>query len=92
MGFKSKANTRIWCQAVEGELSPELEKKLEQELAEVEAFDLLQSPAAFGLEIKLFGQSPEKFPEFPDVWLEAAKSSGAPLSPPDDLFKVIWPD
>jgi hypothetical protein len=77
---------------VDGEIPAELIKKLERELAAVEAFDLLKSPAAFGLEVKLFGQSPEKFPEFPDVWLEAAKNSGAPLSPPDDLFKIIWPD
>jgi tetratricopeptide (TPR) repeat protein len=92
VGFKSKVQTRIWCQPVEGELPPEFVQKLEDELAAVPAFDLLKAPAAFGLEIKLFGQSPDRFPEFPDVWLEAAKTNSVPLSPPDDLFKIIWPD
>ena len=92
VGFQSKTKTRIWCQPVEGELPAELLKQLEQELAAVDAFDLLQSPAAFGLEINLRGQTPEEFPEFPDTWLEAAKTNDVPLSPPDELFKIIWPD
>jgi hypothetical protein len=92
VGFQSKTKTRVWCQAVEGELPPELLKQLEQELTAVEAFDLLKSPAAFGLEVNLLGQSPAKFPEFPDPWLEAAKANDVPLSPPDELFKIIWPE
>jgi hypothetical protein len=92
VGFRSKSKTRIWCQVVEGTLPAGLQEKLEQELAAVEAFDLPQPPAAFGLEIKLFGKTPEKFPEFPDTWVEAAKSKRVPLSPPDRLFETIWPE
>ncbi len=93
VGIKSKKNTRVWCQAVDGEIPEELLKKLETELAKIEAVDLKKSPAGFGLEIKLFGQKPEKFPEFPKLWVDAAKKTDKGiLIPPDELFKSIWPD
>ena len=43
--------------------------------------------------VNLFGQKPKKYPEFPQSWVEAAKKSETKLLlPPDDLFKIIWPD
>jgi hypothetical protein len=93
VGIKSKKNARVWCQAVEGEIPADLLKRLEQELGKVEAVDLKKGPAGFALEVNLFGQKPEKFPEFPQTWVDAAKKGESKLLlPPDELFKGIWPD
>jgi hypothetical protein len=93
VGIKSKKNTRIWCQAVAGDAPEALLRKLEKELAKVEAVDLKKGPAGFAMEVSLFGQKPDKYPEFPQSWVEAAKKSETKLLlPPDDLFKIIWPE
>jgi hypothetical protein len=93
VGIKSKKNTRVWCQAVEGDVPESLLQKLEKELAKVEAADLKKGPAGFAMEVNLFGQKPDKYPEFPQSWVEAAnKAESKLLIPPDDLFKIIWPD
>jgi hypothetical protein len=93
VGIKSDKKTRVWCQAVDGDASNEFLRKLEKELAKIETIELKKSPMAFGMEMKLFGQVPKRFPEYPDVWLEAAKKTDSKLLiPPDDLFKLIWPD
>src|SRR4051794_3756694 len=59
VGIKSKKNTRVWCQAVEGDATEALLRKLEKELAKIEAVDLKKGPAGFAMEIKLFGQKPD---------------------------------
>ena len=93
VGIKSKTTTRVWCQAVDGDVPADLLHQLEKELAKVEAVELKKAPAGFAMELKLFGQKPTKFPEFPASWVEAAKKSETKLLlPPDDLFKTIWPD
>lgn len=93
VGIKSKKSARAWCQAVDGDLPESLLRKLEKELANVEAVDLKKGPAGFAMELKLFGQKPDKYPEFPQSWVDAAKRSETKLLvPPDDLFKIIWPD
>jgi hypothetical protein len=94
VGIKSKTKTRIWCQAVEGDVPDELLRRLEKELAKVGAVELRKAPAGFAMEINLFGRKADKFPEFPDAWIEAAKKSDATVTlvPPDELFKMIWPD
>ena len=93
VGIKSKTNTRIWCQAIDGDAPEALLRDVETELAKIEAVDLKKGPAGFALEINLFGQKPDDYPEFPQSWLDAAKSSETRLLiPPDDLFKIIWPD
>ncbi|WP_020470410.1 hypothetical protein [Zavarzinella formosa] len=93
VGIKSKKKTRIWCEAIGGEAPDELLRLIEKELAMIEALDLVKSPAGFAMEINLFGQKPDKYPEFPQSWVDAAKKSETKLLlPPDDLFKSIWPD
>jgi len=93
VGIKSKRKTRMWCEAVGGDVPAELLGKLEKELAKVEAIDLKKAPAAFAMEINLFGQKADKFPEFPKVWFEGRdKNKPTTVVPPDDLFKTIWPD
>ena len=45
------------------------------------------------MEVNRFGGKPEKYPEFPQRWLDAAKKSRTKLLlPPDDVFKTFWPD
>jgi len=93
VGIKSKTKTRIWCEAVDGDVPDGLLHKLEKELAKVEAVDPKKAPIAFAIEINLFGQKAEKFPEFPKVWFESRdKDKPTKVVPPDDLFKSIWPD
>jgi hypothetical protein len=94
IGIKSKKEAKVWCEAVDGEMPTELIQLLEQELGKLEAVDLLKGPAGYALEINLHGQKVEKFPEFPQTWLEAAKKSKTiiPLIPPEELFKILWPD
>ena len=93
VGIKSKKSARVWCQAVDGEAPAELLRHIEKELGKLEAVDLKLAPAGFALEVHLFGRKPDKYPEFPDSWVESAKKTDSKiLIPPDDLFKVIWPD
>ena len=93
VGIKSKKDTRVWCQAVEGDAPEGVLRELEKELAKVEAVDLKKGPAGFAMEVNLFGRKPDKYPEFPERSVAAAKKSETKLLlPPDELFKVIWPD
>lgn len=92
VGIKSKNYTRVWCEPVEGEAPAKLLKLLEKELAKIEAFDLKKAPVGFAMAVSLFGQKPDKYPEFPQIWLDAARKHKKLLAPPDDLFKIIWPE
>ena len=93
VGVKPGKKSRVWCQSVEGEIPDRVLRKLEGELAKVEAIPVSNGALAFAMEMKLNGQQVRRFPEFPAAWLEAARRSGTKrLVPPDELFKVIWPD
>ncbi len=93
VGVKPGKKARVWCEGVEGEIPAPVLRKLERELAKVEAIPVKGGPVAFGMEVRLNGQRVGRFPEFPAAWLEAARRSGTKLLvPPDELFKVIWPD
>jgi hypothetical protein len=90
VGIKSGKKSRAWCQAVDGDIPKEFLRKLEIDLAKVETIELKKSPIAFAMEMKLFGQNPNNFPEYPDVWLKATKKIKRIVMIPDDLFKLIW--
>jgi hypothetical protein len=93
VGIKPGKKVRVWCQNVEGEIPAQVLQKLEKELAKVETITVTNGAMAFGMEVKVRGSEVGMFPEFPAVWMEAArKSEKTRLVPPDDLFKLIWPD
>lgn len=93
VGIKSRSETRIWCQAVGGDIPAEVLRRLESELAGVDAVDLKKGVASFAMHVRLFGQNPGRFPRFPDIWLaEAEKSDTRLMVPPDELLEKIWPD
>ena len=93
VGIAGGRKAKVWCQAVEGDCPRKLLAQLEDVLAQVEPITLKRPPMAFGMEMSLWGKKPQKYPEFPDVWLEAAKKSSTKLLiPPDELFKSIWPE
>ncbi|CEF49239.1 unnamed protein product [uncultured bacterium] len=92
VGVKQDKKSRIWCDAVDGEISAEALAKMEKKLGEVPAIAVKKGPIAFAVEINLQGQKPEKFPEMPKAWVEAAKKSKEPLMFPDELFKIVWAD
>jgi hypothetical protein len=92
VGMKPSGGTKVWCEAVEGEIPADLLKKLEKQVSAVKPCPVKDN-MAFTLELKLAGRKVEKFPEFPAAWLEAAKKKeGTVLVPPDELFKEIWAD
>jgi hypothetical protein len=92
VGVKPNQRVRVWCDAVDGEIPPETLAKLEKTLADVPSVAVKNGPIAFALEVKLGGQTPEKFPVFPNVWTDAAKASKQPLMVPDVMFKAVWAD
>jgi hypothetical protein len=93
VGIKEGRRTKVWCQVIEGELPTPLLRTLERELSDVESVALKQGPAAVGLKFALNGKTPAAFPAAPDRWTDAAQSTRSKkIIPPDDLFKIIWPD
>ena len=92
VGVKPGKRVRAWCDPVDGEIPAETLSRLERRLGQVPALAVRQGPIAFALELKLWGQNPGRFPELPKAWVEAAKHSKAPLTIPDALFKVLWPE
>ena len=93
IGIKVGKKSRAWCQSVEGEIPADALQRLEKDLGEVPTIDVKKEPVAFGMEVLIRGQKVEKFPEYPEVWLDGLKKSkGKVIVPPDELFKVIWPD
>lgn len=93
VGIVSEKQRKIWCQPVDGKCPVELLCELEKVLAELDAIALKNPPMAFGMQMNLWGQKPNKFPQFPDVWIDAAKKSETQrIIPPDDLFKTLWPE
>jgi tetratricopeptide (TPR) repeat protein len=93
VGIKKGKKSRAWCQAVEGEIPADALQRLEQELAKVPTIELSNEPVAFALQIVFPEKQVEKFPDFPQVWIDAMKNSQEKvIVPPDGLFKIIWPD
>jgi tetratricopeptide (TPR) repeat protein len=93
VGIKPGKKSRVWSQAVEGEIPAAALRRLEDGLSKVATIELKKEPVAFGLEILIGGRKVGQFPEFPTVWIDAAKQSGIKvISPPDELFKRIWAD
>jgi tetratricopeptide (TPR) repeat protein len=93
VGIKSGKKSRMWCQAVEGDIPAAALQRLEQELGKVATIDLKKEPVAFGLEVVIGGRKVETFPEFPTEWIDAVKKAKIKvIVPPDELFKHIWPD
>ncbi len=93
VGIKGGRRSKVWCQAVGGEIPAALLRTLERELGEVEAVELKKSPAGFGLKFRLQGRDPGEFPVVPDRWKDASLSTRSKMViPPDDLFRILWPD
>jgi hypothetical protein len=93
VGIKPGKVARAWCQSVGGEVPEDVLRRLEKHLAQVETIAVKGGAFAFAMEVSLRGRSVDSFPEFPSAWSDAARRSGAiRIAPPDDLFKIIWPD
>jgi hypothetical protein len=93
VGISGSKKAKVWCQAVDGDCPSKLLTQLQDVLAQVEPVTLKRPPMAFGMEMSLWGKRPQKYPEFPETWVEAAKQSGTKLLiPPDELFKTLWPE
>lgn len=84
--------TKVWCEAVGGEIPGELLANLEKVLGEVPAFAAPEGPIAFAIEAGLWHQTADEYPALPHAWVVACTGSDDPLMIPDELFKVIWPE
>jgi len=93
VGLKTNRRSKVWCQAVEGAMPAALMKTLERELGKVEPVTLKAGPAGFGLKFALNDKTPSAFPSAPERWTDAAESTRSKtIIPPDDLFRILWPD
>jgi hypothetical protein len=93
VGVKHNKKSRVWVETVEGKMADGILRRLERNLETIEPIAVRDRPFAFGMQVNLRGQKVKEFPKFPAVWLEAAKKTESNLLiPPDDVFKVIWPD
>lgn len=92
VGVSPERKARVWCDAVDGEISNEVLARLEKELGDVPPVAVKNGPIAFALELNLWGQKPQNFPETPKAWANAAQKAGRALGIPDELFTVVWPD
>jgi hypothetical protein len=93
VGVAAGKKAKVWCQAVDGDCSRKLLTQLEDVLTQVESITLKRPPMAFAMEMNLWGKKPQKYPEFPETWIEVAKKSSTKLLiPPDELFKTLWPE
>ena len=92
VGVKPGKKSKVWCDAVEGEIPADELAQLEKKLAADPPIAVKDGPIAFAIEFRLWHEKPEKFPEAPKAWTAAMKKSERTISVPDGLFKVIWPD
>jgi hypothetical protein len=93
VGLKTNRRSKVWCEAVGGAMPAALLKTLERELGEVPPVALKAGPAGFGLKFALSDKPPAEFPSAPERWTEAAKTTPSKtIIPPDDLFRILWPD
>jgi hypothetical protein len=92
VGVRPGRKSKIWCEAVEGGIQPEVLSKLEEKLGTVPPIEVNEAPIAFALDVQLHDAASDKFPKIPKVWSDTVKSSKRPLSVPDALFEVLWPE
>lgn len=91
VGIKPGKKSRVWCEAIGGEISADVLRNLEKQLGEVTPPEVKEAPIAFAINTRFRGQNVEEFPVVPKVWVDAAKAAARQLRIPDDLFKIIWP-
>jgi hypothetical protein len=92
VGVKPGGKSRVWCEAVGGEIPAAMLEKFCVALEKVKAIEVKGGPIAFAMELGLRSEMPSEFPVIPQSWTEAAKATGEPLLIPDALFEVIWRD
>ena len=92
VGVGLDRESRSWCEAVAGDLPTDVLKELEEQLDSISPLEVQNGPIAFGIEIRLAGRSGFEFPPFPKLWMEAASQAGSPITIPDGLFELIWPE
>ena len=92
VGVRPGQTARVWCDGVAGDIPADTLASVRAALEHVKPVSVKNGPIAFALELGLWDQMPAEFPVMPNAWADAAKRSKRPLSVPDELFKVIWPE
>jgi hypothetical protein len=92
VGVKPGKKAKVWCDAVDGQIPADTITSLQLKLSKLPTLAVKHGSIAFAIEMKLWGQKPDKFPEMPRAWREAAQKSKEPLLIPDGLFKILWPE
>lgn len=94
VGIKPGKRIRLWCEQVDGAITPDVWRVF-VELLEGAGQDVLPTvsgPVACALECLLGAGPSNGFPMGPRIWQEASGSAAQPLSIPDALFEVVFPD
>jgi len=92
VGVKADGKSRVWCEAVSGEIPVATLEKFRAVLEKVKPVAVKGGPIAFAMGLGLRNEMPEEFPVMPQLWSDAVNASKESLVVPDGLFKVIWPD
>ncbi|MGW7687271.1 hypothetical protein ACWGID_41400 [Kribbella sp. NPDC054772] len=94
VGIKPSGHTRIWCDPIAGTLPTDVASTFADLLTGAGANGRPQvtAPVALALETHLGNGPSSPFPEIPATWQSAAQSAPSPLTIPDDLLKLIWPN
>jgi hypothetical protein len=92
IGVGPGRESRSWCEAVSGEMPAEELRALEEQLDSISPLIVQHGPIAFGIELRLAGKAGFDFPMFPSAWSESAQKAGRPVTIPDGLFELIWPE
>jgi hypothetical protein len=93
VGVRPGRRVRIWCDPVGGNLPPDVWDPFVELLqgADETVRPTVTGPVAFALEC-LLGAGPGEFPMGPMAWQQAASQQDGPLSVPDELFEIVFPD
>ncbi len=92
VGVRPDGKVRVWCDAVDGDVPPDILQGFRSALERVQPVRVKNGPVAFALELGLWDQMPSEFPVMPEAWNAAFRNAKEPLLIPDGLFKVIWPE
>jgi hypothetical protein len=94
IGIRPPNRTRLWCQLVGGDLPPDVWNVLVDLLggAGENIRPQVAGSVACTLECALGAGPPNGFPEVPSAWHAATAQHDGPLSVPDELFAIVFPE
>ena len=91
IGIKPGKKSRVWCEAVGGDIPSDILRALEQQLGKIKPVDTKEN-FAYSLECRLGENEAKGFPIVPKAWVDATKDLKKSPIIPDEMFPLIWKD